>query len=542
MFGFSFVYAAWSIVLIKRLLAYLYLWQKKEYRVDKIMDYLNLPESKKFLWDRFTKSYFFLFIVFISLYTCFSYRLVSTSLLLTLGIAVILFSYIVYITDTVVSIVKTIRKSLLYPVFSPKMSLIFIISLGLYTWILLNIMAQPVAIAALYQLIVVLTIPFVIFMVSLLIKPLEIYKKNQTLARAKHRRSQLKNLKVIAISGSYGKTTTKDILYQLLATKYKVTKTQKNHNTTISLARQMIQIKDDTEIFIAEVGAYLKGDGSDACAFLQPTSSIITGLNNQHFSLFGSEQNIIEAESESLAFLPQDGPAYINFDSELCHKIEIPKKIKLTKYGLNGGKLDVKASNTTVKDKITAFDLNIGGKSHPVQTNLISDGNIQNLTGALALCLDLGIKMQDIQDTLLNFDQTPSTLEVIEKPWGNLINDSYNSNIDGVTNAISLLNQKKGKKILVLDDILELGSQAAETHKNLGSAIAKLDLDAVILMGRNYSVDIKKILVADKPVLACFIYDDQKSEVENYIGNITKETDVNILLEGYRSRLFLDKM
>ena len=542
MFGFSFVYAAWSIVLVKRLLAYLYLWQKKEYRVDKIMDYLNLPESKRFLWDRFTKLYFFLFVAFTTLYACFSYQLVSAPLLLTLGIVVILSSYVVYTVDAIVSVIKTIRRSLLHPVFSAKMLLIFIICSGLYTLILLNIMTQPVAIAALYQLIVLLTIPLVIFMVSLLIKPIEIYKKNQTLAQAKDRRSKLKNLKVIAISGSYGKTTTKDILYQMLATKYKVTKTQKNQNTTISLARQMIQIKDGTEIFIAEVGAYLKGDGSDACTFLQPTSSIITGLNNQHFSLFGSEQNIIEAESESLAFLPQDGLAYINFDSELCHKIEIPKSIKLTKYGLNGGKLDVKASNTTVKNKNTTFDLIIGSKSHCVQTNLISDGNIQNLTGALALCLDLGIKMQDIQDTLLNFDQTPSTLEVIEKLWGNLINDSYNSNIDGVTNAISLLNQKKGKKVLVLDDILELGSQATETHKKLGNIIAKLDLDAVILMGRNYAVDIQKILNAEKNTMKCFIYDNQISETDKYLEGVIIQTGVSVLLEGYRSRIFLDKI
>jgi UDP-N-acetylmuramoyl-tripeptide--D-alanyl-D-alanine ligase len=535
-----YFYFAWTFVLLKRLLAYLYLWQKKEYRLDKIIDYLNTPESKGFLWDRFTRVYFGCFTLFIALYISFTYKLVDKNFVLVLAITTIIAVNIVYWVDTIISITKLIRGNLLMPKFSSKMISIFFVSLLLLYTLASFVMSFQFAIGAIFGLAVIFTIPIMILISSLLIKPIEIFKKKQIIDQAKSKREQMPNLKVIAVSGSYGKTTTKDILYELLSSKFKVIKSQKNQNTNLSLARQVIGLDPETEIMIAEIGAYKKGDGNDTCVFLNPTVSIITGLNNQHLSLFGSEQSIVEAESESIAFLPDGAKVYINMDSTLCKKIIVPKGIESIKYGIKND-LDVSGSDITTKDFQTTFTINRMNKRTKLTTNLVSNGNIENLVGALAVALDLGVDMDSIHDIITTIPATPGALEVIQKPWGNLINDSYNANINGVINAISLLKEMKGKKILVLDDILELGEQAIDTHKVLAYSISKLNIDLVILMGRNYTQVITEILVQEDYKGEYYIYDKQRSQIDEIMDK-GFENSTNVLLEGYRSRLLLGKM
>jgi UDP-N-acetylmuramoyl-tripeptide--D-alanyl-D-alanine ligase len=539
MFSFLYFYFAWTIVLLKRLLSYLYIWQKKEYRIDKVVDYLNTPESKGFLWDRFTRVYFGCFSLFVALYFLFTYQLIDKTLVLVLAIAAIILVNIVYWVDTIISTVKLVKGTLLKPIFTSKMIGIFVVSLVILYGLVSFVTVQIFPLNIFYGLLVLFAIPFVVLISSLFIKPIEIYQKKQIINQAKSKRAQLKNLKVIAISGSYGKTTTKDVLYELLNTKFKTVKSQKNQNTTLSLARQIISLDAKTEIFIAEVGAYKKGDGNDACSFLSPNTSIITGLNNQHLSLFGSEQNIIEAESESLSFLPIGSKAYINNDSPMCHIIKIPENIQKISYGLNSDS-DIYGTSIITKNLQSSFTLHHDNINSKLTTNLLSSGNIENLVGAIGVALDLGVEISSIKEIITNLEATPGALEVIPKPWGNLLNDSYNANINGVVNAISLLNQFKGKKVVVLDDILELGEQAIDTHKTLAYSMAKLDLDLIVLMGRNYASVIKEILESEGFKGKYYIYDKETKIVDNLIVN-SLNNPTNLLLEGYRSRVFLDK-
>lgn len=540
MLSFMYFYFAWTVVLVKRLLAYLYLWQKKEYRLDKTLDYINTPESKGFLWDRFTRGYFICLGIFISDYLLFSYRLIDRPFAFTLAFAVILIVNVLFWIDAIISIIKFLKRTLLMPKFSAKMIAIF----GVCTLFILSLLAyisdQNFPIAWIYQLLAIFIVPFIILVSSLLIKPIEIYKKKQIIEEAKTKRKELNDLKVIAVSGSYGKTTTKDILYELLSSKYRVVKSQKNQNTNLSLARQVISLDPTTEILIAEIGAYKKGDGIDTCVFLDPTTSIVTGLNNQHLILFGSEQNIIEAESESIGFLPNGSKIYINADSPMCHKIAIPKNIERVLYGLKNDS-KIYGSSLKTKDFQTSFTLNHNNKKIDLVTNLLSSGNIENLVGAIAIALDFGIEIDSIKNIITKLTSTPGALEAIKKPWGNLINDSYNANINGVTNAIDLLMTFNGKKILVLDDILELGEQAETTHDLLATKLSTLKIDLIILMGRNYANIIDTVLQKANYDGEWYIYDKQKSLVDKII-KLGFDNPTNVLLEGYRSKIFLDKI
>jgi UDP-N-acetylmuramoyl-tripeptide--D-alanyl-D-alanine ligase len=540
MLSFVYLYLAWSLVLLKRLLAYLYLWQKKEYRIDKIVDYLNTPESKSFLWDPFSKLYYGTFSVFVIIYLAYTYNVLDRVFLLVLAFAAILLVQTIFWVDAVYSIYKLLKNKLLVPKFTTKLSLIFALSIVFLGGLMYYTSLQPFALSTTYQMLVIFSIPLVILFASILIKPIEQYQKQQIIKQAAQKRDTLPNLKVIAISGSYGKTTTKDILYQILGKKYRVVKSQKNQNTTLSIARQLIALDPKTEIFIAEIGAYKKGDGIDTCSFLKPTTSVITGLNNQHFSLFGSEKNIIIAESESLTFLPPGAHAYINFSSPLCHQITIPKGVTLIKYGIDNT-FDVYGKNIAVKKNKSYFDLYHNKIPAPLHTNLLSNGNIENLVGAIAVSRDLGVYTKQIQEIIADLPDTPATLQSIQKPWGTLIDDSYNANINGVVNALSLLDNPDRNKILILDDILELGEQSIETHKNLAYVLLKLDLDLIVLVGRNYGQTITEVFQAEHYKGKYITYDMQSKETLGAIHKHLKKP-TNILLEGYRSKLFLDKL
>jgi UDP-N-acetylmuramoyl-tripeptide--D-alanyl-D-alanine ligase len=508
--------------------------------MDKVMDYLSTPESKGFLWDRFTRIYFGCFSFFIALYILFTYNLVDKPLILLFAIAIILLVNVVYWIDTIISTVKIIKGNLLMPKFSSKMIAICIISIVQLATLIAFVSDQLFPINVFYGLLVLFAVPFIILISSTIIKPIEIYQKKQIIKQAEIKRSQLNNLQVIAVSGSYGKTTTKDILYELLSSKFKTVKSQKNQNTTLSLARQINKLDPETEILIAEVGAYKKGDGNDACSFLSPTTSIITGLNNQHLILFGSEQNIIEAESESLAFLPEGSKAYINNDSPLCHRITVPENIQRISYGLTE-KSEVYASEISTKNLQTNFTLHHHGQKTELTTNLLSNGNIENLVVAIATALELGVEINEMKNIITSLEATPGALEVLTKPWGNLINDSYNANINGVVNAIALLNQFEGTKVLVLDDILELGEQSVDTHKTLAYSLTKLNIDLIILMGRNYAEIITEVLDREEYKGKYYIYDKQKMESEKMVSS-SLISPANVLLEGYRSRVFIEKV
>jgi UDP-N-acetylmuramoyl-tripeptide--D-alanyl-D-alanine ligase len=539
MLSFFYFYFSWIIVVIKRLFGYLYIWQKKEYRLDKLMDYINTPESKGFLWDRFTKIYFYLLCAILALSISKVLGLVEyLNLSLAIWILLIICNIIFWL-DSIISILKFVKGRLIKPKFSSKMLVILGFSLVCVSFLTYFINTLTIDQAIITQLIILFALPAIVIICTIFIGPIDLYKKRKIVLKAKVKRTNLKDLKVIAISGSYGKSTTKDILFELLQNKYKVVKSIKNHNTDLSLARQLLALSDDNEIFIAEIGAYKKGDGDGKCVFLKPTTSIITGLNNQHLILFGSESNIIEAESESLAFLPPNSKAYINMDSVMSSKIQLPKEIDIVTYGLESKNM-AQAVNIKTKDLDTHFTYVYNKNTTKLKTNLLSNGNVENLAGAITVALDFGIKMDDIAKTILDLDSTPGTLEVMVKPWGHLINDSYNANINGVLNAIGLLKNLPGKKILVLDDILELGEQSESTHQILGTTISQLNFDLIILMGRNYANIITDTLIENQYKGKYIVYDLNPAESEKAYQDLTIDK-TTALLEGYRSRVFLTK-
>ncbi len=307
------------------------------------------------------------------------------------------------------------------------------------------------------QLIFLLLSPIIAFLTMLLGVllseiPVQIYRK---LIISKAAR-MAKNSKAvfIGITGSYGKTSTKEFLYQILSEKFKVAKTEKNHNSEIGVAISILKnLKSDTDYFIAELGAYKKGEINAACKIIRPKYGILTGIGNQHLSLFGSRKNLIEAKSELLESLPPEGTAYINKDIKEWKYFSAKTKAKKEFYSLNELPFAIK-------------------------TNLLGKHNLQNLLPCIALALYLGIEKSVILKTLKNIKPISGRLSIKNGiNQSTVLDDSYNSNVEGFVAAINTASQMNfSKKLILSRGLIELGKEKKTSYQAIIEELNKTDL------------------------------------------------------------------
>lgn len=294
-----------------------------------------------------------------------------------------------------------------------------------------------------------LLLPLTAALAVALINPVSDMVKALTVFLAKlkllfvHRR-----LLVIGVTGSYGKTSTKEILTHILLTRFKVAKTLETNNTLIGIAKTILfNLPLKTEVFVVEMGAYKIGEIAAICRLVKPKIGILTGINQQHLGLFGSQANIIRAKSELLQSLPQDGLAVVN--------------------GVN-----------PVTKKLTASVPTKYYRASKFKTNLLGAHQQLNISAAVTVARYLGVK----QFSLTNI---PVFKTAITKRRGLngaiVINDSYNSNPTGFLAAIALAKSIPAqKKILVSPGIIELGKESEAIHRRLAAAAQKV-FDEVLI-------------------------------------------------------------
>jgi len=330
--------------------------------------------------------------------------------------------------------------------------------------------------------------------------------RNKILKRAQQKRKKFKDLLVIGITGSYGKTSTKEFLANILSKKFRVLKTKKHVNAEIGIAQAILnELTKDYEILIAEIGAYERGKIKQVCEMLQPKIGILTGINEQHLSTFGSLENIIEAKFELIESLPEEGLAVFNGNNRYCRELfqetKIPKKIV---YPQN-------------------YNFDLSGK------NLFS-WDIENLSMAAAVAEFLGVEREKIEEAL---NEIESPIQIKKGINGlNIIDASYSANPDGVIGHLEYLKNWSGKKIIVMPCLIELGKVSGKVHKKIGAKIAEV-CDLAIVTTKDRFKEIREG-AGDKAVFM----KDPKAILEK-IKNFTKEGDL-VLLES-RVPVFLIK-
>lgn len=304
---------------------------------------------------------------------------------------------------------------------------------------------------------------------------------------------------VIGVTGSYGKSSVKEFLYQILSIKFKTAKTDENMNTDVGVAMSILKnLKPDTEYFIAEMGAYKIGEIKVICNLVRPKYGILTAIGNQHLSLFGSKENLEKAKAELLESLPSDGTAYIN--SKIENKQFFESKTVCRKlYYSSENESDISAEQIIQSSEGISAKIVYGKQSFTIQTKLVGSHTIENLLPAIGLGIDLGLSIEEIQQAVHELKNVDAKLS-LHKGLNNsiILNDAKNSNVEGFIAAIQTLPSFPNKKKYILSKgIIELGTEKGESYKQIVGVLN----------------DVSVILITTDPLFKQF---DKKDSVQLY--------------------------
>lgn len=332
--------------------------------------------------------------------------------------------------------------------------------------------------------------------------------------KAKSKLASMKNLKIVGITGSYGKTTSKNILNSILNVKYNALATPKSLNTfnglMITINNQLSKFDD---IFIAEMGAYVKGEIHGLCKLVNPKYGIITTIGTAHLETFGSQENITSGKMELIEYLPSDGIGILNKDDINQRNYKIKNNCKIVWIGIESQDADVVASNIECNYKGCSFDCSFKGddKKYRFETKLLGKHNVYNVLAGVALGREFGISIKDLQLGVKKVQVVEHRLEI--KPMGSfyMIDDAYNSNPIGAKRALDVLNMMDGYKVVVTPGMIELGEKEDELNNIFGRQISEV-ADTVILIGEKKTKPIYKGLI-----------DSGYNEKDIYVLNDVKE-------------------
>ena len=327
---------------------------------------------------------------------------------------------------------------------------------------------------------------FMIVVANVINKPIEKMVFNHYKRLAKNKLNEMTSLKRIAITGSYGKTSCKNALNDILNVKYNSLCTEKSFNTMNGL---MISINNKldkfTDVFISEMGAFRRGEIKEKCDFIEPQYGILTTIGTAHLESFGSIENTTEAKFELINSLPSDGIAILNMDDENQRNYNIKSKCKKVWVGINNKDADVVAKDIKLSSKGTKFKIYFKDKKETieVETKLLGYANIYNILEASALSYYLGLTAEQIKTGVRRIETIEHRLEL--KKYGDItiIDDAYNSNPVGSKMAVDVLGMMDGKKIIVTPGMIELGEKEYEYNMEFGRHIASV-CDEVILIGK----------------------------------------------------------
>jgi UDP-N-acetylmuramoyl-tripeptide--D-alanyl-D-alanine ligase len=478
----------WFIWELKYVLFWLYLWQLKEYHIGRFADHFRTYKGKKLLFGFIQIFKLVLLIFLLADNTLFAY----------------LFSilFLVYFIEFLIFLRSIFLKSFKKPVKTFKTIFLTLVSFIVVILFLVWILGLKDEFQPSFLLIFDILTPLVVSVIVLLIQPFYVVIRNNTLRKAKDKIEKIKpisGLKIIAITGSYGKTSTKEFLSTILSNKFRVLSTKEHQNSEIGIARCILEdLKPSHQIFIAEVGAYNKGKVKEVCSILKPKIGIVTGINEQHLSLFGSLKNLLSAEGggELAESLPKDGILFVNGDNKYC--LDLYKKSgrinkKIYSFSNKFIDSDIWSDSITIhKDYISFLAIDKSGELAHFDVKVLGKQNVQNLLGAILIAKELGMNFGEISEACKNIFQKQAGMTLKQGKHGlDIVDSSYSANPDGVFADLDYFSIFPNKKIIIMPCLIELGGKSAEIHEKIGKKIASI-CDLAIITSKDKFKEIKK--------------------------------------------------
>jgi UDP-N-acetylmuramoyl-tripeptide--D-alanyl-D-alanine ligase len=481
----SFLSFLWFLRESKAVLFWIYLWQLKEYHTGRFIDHFRTAKGKNLLFNKLS----ILKIVFIPVF-------------FVLPVLVFFALTFIYIAEGVKFGLDFFRKKIKRPVFTKKTILLITIGLVLeflFLLFLAGFSPDNIVTIAFCLLVFDVFTPLIVSIIVLLFQPLAVLSRNQLIRKAKGKRGKFKDLLVIGITGSYGKTSTKEILAAILSEKFKVSKTKEHQNSEVGISQCILQeLKPEHEVFVVEMGAYNRGGIKLLAEIVKPDIGILTGINEQHMATFGSQDNIIKAKYELIEALPNDGVAFFNAKNPYCVKLYQKTKIKKQLYGQEA--------------------------SFPGEENIL---------GAMAVARELGMTEEEISRAVAKIENKFGGIKFKKGINGlKIIDATYSANPTGIMAHLEYLKTFPGKKIIVMPCLIELGRAAIEVHQRIGKKIGEVcDLAIITTKDRFKEIQVGAQMVEVRPRPVEIVFIEEPKNILEKIKSFAGERDV-VLLES----------
>lgn len=519
--------ALFFLWIIRNTIYWVFLWQLKEYRFDRVSIHLRETYQGKQI---ILSPLFFLKLVLI-----FSYLFIVLNPqwfpLYHLGI------FFLYCIQVVLVGKEFYFRSFKRPVPTAKaLAIIFttlVIIEGLYSLSLFDVYF--------WLLVLDITATFLIFgIVGVFSFPTELYR-DLKIGKAIQKMREHKNMIVIGVTGSYGKSSTKEFIAQILEKKFNVVKTQGTNNTPIGIADTILYfLKRNTEIFVVEMGAYKKGEITQICAIAKPSIGVLTAVNKQHISLFGTLHNTMEAKYELINALPKNGLALFNGNNEnamflydnppeIFKNIKRKKMLYIASKGAEPLAGDIVAFDIHGGEDEIRFSVKLRGKITHFKAPLIGVHSVENILPAIYIANYLGMLKEDIIRAVSLLSPLPKTMTrhmLLNKVT--LIDDTFNSNPQAVLSALSYISIYRQKRILVWQPMIELGKNASNEHYAVAKKISK-SCHMLFLTNKNFFSSIIKGIKDGGGT--CIVKVATPSQISSFILKNTKKGDV-VVFEG----------
>lgn len=330
---------------------------------------------------------------------------------------------------------------------------------------------------------------------------------------------------VVAITGSVGKTSTKDLIASVVAQKYKVKKTQGNFNNHIGLPFTILDLKEE-EALVVEMGMNHFGEIRYLTNIAKPTIAVITNIGTSHIGNLGSRENILKAKLEILEGLAKEGTVIINEDNDLLHKWhDKEKNRKIISFGIEQ-KADIMPYEIKLEADKSFYKINMKKKEYEIQVPISGKHFVYNSCAAIAVGEVLAISMEQIKKGIQSFELTKKRMETIKlKDDKIIINDSYNASLDSMIAALTYLKEVPGnRKIAVLGDMLELGDYAERLHQEVGKEVVKNNIDILITVGKLGDMIAREAQKLGMQEEKIYSFSDNK-QVEKCIKTLWKQGD-----------------
>ena len=341
-----------------------------------------------------------------------------------------------------------------------------------------------------------LLIPVLVPFVHWLLKPIESSISRGYVKRAKKKLNQHSKLIKIGITGSFGKTSTKNFLATILSEKYSVCATPFNFNTPMGITKTILQnLTIGHQVLIAEMGARQMGDIRELCELVEPKYGILTSVGAQHIATFKSLENVKRTKSELPDYLGENGFCVFNADCEYVE--EIAQKSKCRKCCVSISNIaDIWASDIETSSAGTKFLLHIGNEELSCNTKLLGLHNITNLVLCVAIAKELGLNNEQILAGIAKVSPVEHRLQLINAENDVVIlDDTYNASIEGSQRALEVLEMfEERRKIVITPGLVELGTLERLENYNFGTRIGKV-ADIVVIVNKSNYLSIKQGLL-----------------------------------------------